>query len=474
MTTAHELHTERARYLTRRWFLRDCGVGLAGIALHSLLSREATAQSGNLLRARQPHFPAKVKRVVYLFHAGAPSHLELYDHKPQLTKHDGKLPPPELLEGYRSAFINPNSALLGPQYSFARHGQSGIELSEILPHTAGVVDDLCLIRSMNTDAVNHAPAQLLMNTGSQQFGRPSFGAWTMYGLGTEGKDLPGYVVLNSAHGTSGGASNYGSGFLPTSYGGIPFRSTGDPVLYLSNPRGFDDETQRASLDSLRRLNKLALADAGDAEIEARIQSFETAYRLQSSAPELMDLAQEPRKVLDLYGVKDPKESSYARNCLLARRLLERGVRFVQLFHEAWDQHTNLKKTIKKNCRDTDQATAALVKDLKQRGLLEDTLVIWGGEFGRTPMVQDNDDGRDHHNRCFTMWLAGGGVKQGHVHGETDELGFNVARDPVHVHDLNATLLHLLGFDHTRLTFRSQGRDFRLTDVHGHVVQDILA
>jgi len=477
MTTAHELHVERSRYLTRRWFLRDCGVGFAGIALHSLLSREAAARSGDLLRARQTHFPPKVKRVVYLFHAGAPSHLELYDYKPQLQKHDGKLPPAELLEGYRSAFINPNSALLGPKYSFARHGQSGIELSELLPHTAGIVDDLCLIRSMNTDAVNHAPAQILMNTGSQQFGRPSLGAWTLYGLGTEGKDLPGYVVLNSLKGTSGGASNYGCGFLPTSYGGIPFRSTGDPVLYLSNPKGFDDETQRASLDRLRRLNELALADAGDPEIGARIQSFEGAYRLQSSAPELMDLAQEPQKVLDLYGIKDPKESTYARNCLLARRLLERGVRFVQLFHEAWDQHSNLTKALKKNCGDTDQGTAALVEDLKRRGLLDDTLVIWGGEFGRTPMVQDDKDGkdgRDHHNRCFTMWLAGGGVKRGHVHGETDELGFNIARDPVHVHDLNATLLHLLGFDHTRLTFRSQGRDFRLTDVHGDVVRDVLA
>ena len=475
MTTPDERHTQLARSLTRRWFLRDCGVGLAGIALNSLLAGESpAAPSRGPLAPRQPHFPAKAKRVVYLCHSGAPSHLELFDHKPELTRHNGKLPPVELLEGYRAAFINPNSALLGPKYSFARHGQSGIELSEILPHTAKIIDDLCFIRSLHTEAVNHAPAQIMMNTGSQQFGRPSFGAWSLYGLGSQSADLPGYVVLSSARGTSGGASNYGCGFLPTSYSGIPFRGAGDPVLYLSNPSGFDDETQRSSLNSLRRLNDLALAGTGDPEIAARIQSYETAYRLQSSAPELMDLAREPQATLDLYGIKDPKQSSYARNCLLARRLLERGVRFVQLFHEAWDQHDNLTKAIKQNCENTDQGTAALVQDLKQRGLLDDTLVIWGGEFGRTPMVQGGNDGRDHHNRCFTVWLAGGGIKSGHVHGETDELGFNIARDPVHVHDLNATLLHLLGFDHTRLTYRFQGRDFRLTDVHGHVVQDVLA
>ena len=475
MSLLNELSQQRALFLTRRWFLRDCGVGLAGIALNSLLASDSPAAlSRSPLAPRQPHVPPKAKRVVYLFQAGAPSHLELFDHKPQLAKHDGQLPPPELLKGYRAAFINPNSALLGPKYSFARQGQCGMELSELLTHTAKLADDLCLIRSMRTEAVNHAPAQIMMNTGSQQFGRPSFGAWTLYGLGSESADLPGYVVLTSGRGTSGGASNYGSGFLPTSYAGIPFRGSGDPVLYLSNPKGFDDETQRVSLDSLRRLNQLALAETGDPEVAARIQSFETAYRLQSSAPELMDLASEPQSIFELYGIKDAKESNYARNCLLARRLLERGVRFVQLFHEAWDQHTDLTKNLKKNCENTDQATAALVQDLKQRGLLDDTLVIWGGEFGRTPMVQGSNDGRDHHNRCYSIWLAGGGVKGGHVHGETDELGFNIARDPVHVHDLNATLLHLLGFDHTRLTYRFQGRDFRLTDVHGHVVRDILA
>ncbi len=476
MAIERQLQQALAQYLSRRWFLRECGIGLAGIAAGSLLARDTAAAPvlGNPLATRQPHFPAKAKRVIYMFQAGAPSHLELFDNKPELSKRDGQLPPADLLKGYRAAFINPNSALLGPKYKFARHGQSGMELSELLPHIASIADDICLIRSMQTDAVNHAPAQILMNTGSQQFGRPSFGAWTLYGLGSECEDLPGFVVLTSAKGTSGGASNYGCGFLPTTYGGIPFRSAGDPILYLSNPRGMDDETQRASLDTLYRLNDMGLKAAGNPETAARIQSYEMAYRLQTSAPELMDLGKEPKEVLEKYGIQDPKEASFARNCLLARRLIERGVRFVQLFHEAWDQHANLTKDVKKNALDTDQASAALVRDLKQRGLLDDTLVIWGGEFGRTPMVQGGNDGRDHHNRCFSIWLAGAGLKAGHVHGQTDEFGFNVVNDAVHVHDLNATLLHLLGMDHTRLTFRFQGRDHRLTDVHGNLVQGILA
>lgn len=476
MSLNHSIKSELARYVTRRWFLRDCGVGLAGIAAASLAAREVSAapESANPLAPRLPHFPAKAKRVIYMFNAGAPSHLELYDNKPELTKRNGQLPPAELLKGYRAAFINPNSALLGPKFKYAKHGQSGMELSEVLPNIASVADDICLIRSIQTDAVNHAPAQIMMNSGSQQFGRPSFGSWTVYGLGSESEDLPGFVVLTSAKGTSGGASNYGCGFLPTMYGGIPFRSAGDPVLYLSNPPGIDRETQRASLDTLQRLNSQTLDAAGDPEIAARIQSYEMAYRLQTSAPELMNLGTESKETLDMYGVKDPKESSYARNCLLARRLIERGVRFVQLFHEAWDQHGNLTAGVKQNALDTDKASAALVKDLKQRGLLQDTLVVWGGEFGRTPMVQGGNDGRDHHNRCFSMWAAGGGIKPGHTHGQTDDFGFNVASDPVHVHDLNATLLHLLGFDHTRLTYRFQGRDYRLTDVHGNVVKGILA
>ena len=465
-----------ARYVSRRWFLRDCGLGLAGIAAGALASRQSIAapQADNPMAVRQPHFPPKAKRVIYMFNAGAPSHLELFDHKPELTKRNGQLPPAELLKGYRAAFINPNSALLGPKFKFERHGQCGMELSEVLPHTASIADEICLIRSLQTDAVNHAPAQIMMNTGSQQFGRPSFGSWTLYGLGSECEDLPGFVVLTSAKGTSGGASNYGCGFLPTMYGGIPLRRAGDPVLYLSNPKGIDAETQRASLDSLQRLNRMTQEIVGDAETAARIQSYEMAFRLQTSAPELMDLSGESKETLEMYGIKDPKESSYARNCLLARRLAERGVRFVQLFHEVWDQHGNLTAGIKQNALDTDKASAALVRDLKQRGLLKDTLVVWGGEFGRTPMVQGGNDGRDHHNRGFSVWLAGGGIKAGHIHGQTDEFGFNVVADPVQVHDLTATLLHLLGFDHLRHTYRFQGRDYRLTDIHGNVVNGILA
>jgi hypothetical protein len=468
------LKSQISNLICRRWFLRDCGIGLAGIAASSLLAKDGFAAPENPLAPRLPHYPAKAKRVIYIFQAGAPSHLELFDHKPELTKRNGQLPPAELLKGYRAAFINPNSALLGPKFQFAKHGQCGMELSEVLPHTAKIADDICLIRTLHTEAVNHAPAQIMMNSGAQQFGRPSFGSWSVYGLGSESSDLPGYVVLTSARGTSGGASNYGCGFLPTMYGGIPFRSTGDPVLYLSNPPGVDADSQKASLDTLNRLNQLAAKTVGDPEIAARIQSYEMAYRLQTSAPELMNLAGESKETLDRYGIKDPNQANFARNCLLARRLVERGVRFVQLFHEVWDQHGNLTNGVKANAGDTDQPSAALIADLKERGLLKDTIVIWGGEFGRTPMVQGGNDGRDHHNRCFSVWLAGGGIKPGTTYGETDDLGFNIAKDPVHVHDLHATLLHLLGLDHERLTFRFQGRDYRLTDVHGKVVQGILA
>jgi len=391
-----------------------------------------------------------------------------------LEKFGGTLPPAELLKGYRAAFINPNSTLLAPKYKFAKYGQSGTELSEILPHLAEVVDDITIVKSMQTDAFNHAPAQIFMNTGSTQFGRPSMGAWTTYGLGSESQELPGYVVFSTGtKGTSGGSGNWGSGFLPTAYQGVPFRGQGDPVLYLSNPTGVDNQVQRDSLDSIRRLNEMHLADVGDPEIATRINSFELAYRMQSSAPELMDIAKESKETLEMYGAK-PGESSYANACLLARRLVERGVRFVQIFHEAWDHHSGLTKGLKDQCGKTDQASAALVKDLKQRGMLEDTLVIWGGEFGRTPMVQGGNDGRDHHPKAFTMWMAGGGLKPGLVLGESDEFGFNAVKDPVHVHDLHATLLHLLGFDHTKLTYRFQGRDFRLTDVRGELVTKLLA
>jgi hypothetical protein len=471
------IHRDELKHLvSRRWFLRDAGVSLGSIALLSIFSRAQGATKTlpqNPLAPKQPHYAPRAKRVIHIFQAGAPSHLDLFDYKPELAKRTGKLPPPELLKDYRAAFINPNSALLGPKFAFERHGRSGAEISELLPHTAGVADDICVIRSMHTDAVNHAPAQIMMNTGSQQFGRPSLGAWSLYGLGSESENLPGYVVLSSGNGTSGGASNWGCGFLPTIYAGIPFRSTGDPVLYLSNPKGFDDETQRESLDVLRKLNELSLSNHHDPETLARIQAYEMAYRMQSSAPELMDFASEPKHILESYGV-DPAKPGFARNCLLARRLVERGVRFVQLFHEAWDQHGDLKGGLTRNCKETDKPSAALIADLKQRGLLEDTLVIWGGEFGRTPMAQGTDDGRDHHNRSFSIWMAGGGIKPGMTYGATDDLGFNVTENPVHVHDLNATVLHLLGFDHTRLTHRFQGRDFRLTDVHGEVVKGILS
>ena len=464
--------------VARRWFFQQCGVGLGAMALGDLFRQggyaAADEASAEPLAPKAPHFAPKAKRVIFLFMAGAPSHLELFDNKPQLAKFDGTLPPPGLLDGYRAAFINPNSKLLGPRFKFARHGQSGAELSELLPHLAGVADDVAVVKSLTTDAFNHAPAQILMSTGSTQFGRPSLGSWATYGLGSETHDLPGFVVFSSgSKGPSGGNSNWGSGFLPTLHQGVPFRSSGDPVLYLSNPQGVDDALQRDSLDAVRALNTIRLGATGDPEISTRINSFEMAFRMQSSAPEVMDLSREPRHVLEMYGA-EPGKPSFANNCLLARRLIERGVRFVELFHEAWDQHGNLVNDLKKNCLNTDRASAALVKDLKQRGLLDDTLVVWGGEFGRTPMVQGGSDGRDHHPNAFTMWLAGGGIKPGVTLGETDDLGFRVAKDPVHVHDLHATILHLLGFDHTRLTYRFQGRDFRLTDVSGRVVKELLA
>jgi hypothetical protein len=471
-----------ARLVARRWFMRDCGIGLGTMALAHLLggdssSGAATASSAaatDPLSPRAPHHPAKAKRVIFLFMAGAPSHLELFDNKPELAKFDGQLPPAELIKNYRAAFINPNSKLLGPRFKFARHGRCGAEIGELLPHLAGIADDITIVKSLVTDAFNHAPGQIMMNTGSQQFGRPSMGAWTLYGLGAESQNLPGFVVMNSGKkGPSGGNSNWGSGFLPTVYQGVAFRTSGEPVLYLSNPPGVDRQMQRESLDTLANLNRRRLDAIGDPEIATRINSFEMAYRMQASAPELMELGQESAETLAMYGA-EPGKPSFANNCLLARRMIERGVRYVQLFHEAWDQHGNLKADLQKNCKDTDQACAALVADLKQRGLLEDTIVIWGGEFGRTPMVQGGDDGRDHHPNAFTMWLAGGGFKPGATIGATDDLGFNAVEDVIHVHDLHATILHQLGFDHTRLTYRFQGRDFRLTDVHGRVVEKLLA
>ena len=480
-STAAEFAKQQASSASRRWFLQQCGIGLGHIALTSLLAGESSAgpapgDAGRVdgLAVKSPHHPAKAKNVILLFMGGGPSQFEMFDYKPALERLDGTLPPADLLDGYRAAFINPNSRLLGPKYKFAKHGQSGTELSELLPHTASVVDDLCIVRSLKTDAFNHAPAQLLMSTGSQQFGRPSMGSWVTYGLGSESRDLPAYIVFNSgSKGPSAGSGNWNSGFLPTVHSGVEFRSGGDPVLYLSNPPGVDRPMQRQTLDAVNQLNRQRLDVMGDPEIATRVASYEMAFRMQASAPDVMAFDQEPQHVLDMYGAQ-PGQSSFANNCLLARRLVQRGVRFVQLFHESWDQHGGLTRAIKQNCQDTDQACAALIKDLKRQGMLEDTLVVWGGEFGRTPMVQGGNDGRDHHPNAFTMWMAGGGIKPGLVYGATDELGFNPVENPLHVHDLHATILHQLGFDHKQLTYRFQGRDYRLTDVHGNVIDDLIA
>ncbi|NDD64405.1 MAG: DUF1501 domain-containing protein [Acidobacteria bacterium] len=479
MNYRDEIRVERRRLVSRRHFFGDCAVGLGSLALASLLGDRtiAATRETNPLAPKRPHFPGRAKRVIYLFQAGGPSQLEMFDNKPGLAKYNGKPCPPELLKGQTLAFIKPDAALFSTQFKFSRHGQSGAEMSEALVHLPRVADQLTIIRSMMTDAVNHAPAQIMMQTGSVQFGRPSFGSWVTYGLGSESQDLPAFVVLSSAGGTSGGSSLWGSGFLPTVYQGVPFRRSGEPILSLASPRGVTREMQRDTLDTLKELNQHLLDKTGDAEIATRINSFEMAYRMQESAPELMDLSRETKATIELYGA-EPGKNTYANNCLLARRLIERGVRFVQLYHEAWDHHGQVHKGTIAQCKETDQANTALLIDLKQRGLLDDTIVIWGGEFGRTPMIQGEPDGsnalgRDHHNRAFTMWLAGGGFKPGITHGETDEIGFNVARDPVHVHDLHATLLHLLGFNHEKLTVRFQGRDFRLTDVHGVVQEGLL-
>ena len=483
----HECELGSNRYdgnpadITRRHFFRECGVGVGKIALASLLADSAAAspQIRNPQSAiRNPHYSPKAKRVIHLFMAGAPSQLDLFDYKPDLTKYEGKPIPPSVIMGQRYAFIRSDAAVLGPRYKFKKHGRSGAELSEMLPFLAEVVDDICLVKSVRTDQFNHAPAQIFFNTGFSQPGRPSIGSWVTYGLGSEAKDLPGFVVMSTGAGISGGAANWSSGFLPTVHTGVRFRHQGDPILNVRNPAGVDDRLQRDTLDLAGELNRMRVQAVGDPEIEARIEAYEMAYRLQSSAPDLMDLRSESKATLDMYGV-DLEKPSFARACLLARRMIERGVRFITIYNEGWDAHSDVAGNLKNNCGATDKASAALVKDLKQRGLLEDTLVIWGGEFGRTPMVETNTAlgrslGRDHHPQAYTMWLAGGGIKPGITFGKTDDLGFNVVENPVHVHDLQATILHLLGLDHERLTYHYQGRDFRLTDVHGVVVKDILA
>jgi hypothetical protein len=474
---------EHGLQITRRHFFGRTATGLGVAALASLLGEAVVAKPTS---GQNPHFAPKAKRVIYLFQSGAPSQMDLFDYKPALRDLRGTELPASVRRGQRLTGMTSrqDSFPVAPsKFAFARHGHCGAWVSDLLPHTARIVDDLCFVKSLYTEAINHDPAITFFQTGAQLAGRPSIGSWLSYGLGSENRDLPAFVVMVSI-----GSGNpvdqplydrlWGSGFLPTRYQGVQFRSVGDPVLYLSNPPGFDRDSRRRLLDDLAKLNRMKLEETGDPEVTTRIEQYELAYRMQTSVPELLDVSREPRHVLDLYGPEVRRPGSYAFNCLLARRLAERGVRFVQLFHRGWDQHTNLPKQITGQCRDTDQPSAALIVDLKQRGLLDDTLVVWGGEFGRTVYCQGtltpDDYGRDHHPRCFAVWLAGGGVKPGSSYGATDDYCYNITQNPVHVHDLHATMLHLMGIDHTRLTYRFQGRDFRLTDVHGNLVEPILA
>ena len=485
---------EKHMLLTRRHFFGVGTFGLGTGALASLLQDELLGQTPPSAPTKAsldrlptlPHYEPKAKRVIYLFQSGAPSQVDLFDHKPNLRELRGTELPDSIRQGQRLTGMTATQASfpVAPSlFKFAQHGESRAWVSELLPHTAKVADELCFIKSMYTEAINHDPAITFFQTGAQLAGRPSIGAWLSYGLGSGNNDLPAFVVMVSqAKGRPAGQPLYdrlwGSGFLPTRYQGVKFRSVGDPVLYLSNPPGVNRATRRHFLDDLTQLNQLKLNDFGDPEIATRIAQYELAYRMQTSVPELTDLSGEPDNIFKLYGPDSQKPGTFAANCLLARRLAERGVRFIQLFHRGWDQHTKLPKDIVGQCQDTDQGSAALIQDLKQRGMLEDTLVVWGGEFGRTVYCQGkltaDDYGRDHHPRCFTIWLAGAGVKPGTSYGETDDYCYNITHDPVHVHDLQATILHSLGIDHTRLTFKYRGRHFRLTDVHGNVVTSILA
>jgi Protein of unknown function (DUF1501) len=470
--------------LTRRHFLGRAGAGLGGIALLSLLLEDAarSAPASDPLAPKKPHFAPKAKRVIYLSMFGAPSQLDLFDHKPELIKRDGQPVPESLVKGQEFVFIgNGKTQLLASPWKWSRHGRNGTWLSDRLPHHRAIVDDVAFVHTMQTNEMNHVPATLLLQTGSPRMGRPAMGAWVTYGLGTANRDLPGFVVLASGKASRCGSTCWSSGFLPTHYQGVQLRSQGDPVLYLSNPPGIDRELRRASLDTLNELNNRALVRLNDPEIATRISAFELAFRMQTSVPNLLDLRKEPKHVLRLYGA-EPGKPSFAGNCLLARRLVESGVRFVQLVHGGWDHHgggdQNLLTNLPQRAREVDQGAAALIQDLKHRDLLKDTLVVFGGEFGRTPMLQGERSatnlGRDHLRTAFTVWLAGGGVKPGLHLGETDDFGMKPVRDAVHVHDLQATILHLLGLEHTRLTYKYQGRAFRLTDVHGKVVEKLLA
>ena len=467
--------------LGRRSFLQRFGMGVGAMALTDLMAGKAPAATSGMLG--DPHFAPKAKRIIYLFQSGGPSQIDLFDHKPLLKEKNGAELPAEVRGMQRLTAMSANQSsfpLVASPFEFKQHGQSGAWMSNLLPATSLVADDLCIIKSMHTQAINHGPGVTMMQTGSQFPGRPSMGAWVDYGLGSANGNLPAFVVLVTKN--KGGqpllARLWGNGFLPTRHQGVRFRSGKDPVLYLSNPDGVDAKSRRMMLDRLRELHQLQLEQTGDASVEARIQQYELAFRMQSSIPEVADMSDEPEYVLREYGNDSRNAGSYAANCLMARRLAERGVRFIQLYHQGWDHHGALPKSIRTQCRETDQATAALINDLKRRGLLEDTLVVWGGEFGRTNYSQGKVSGgtfgRDHHPRCFTMWMAGGGVKAGISYGQTDPYSYNVAENPVHVHDLQATIMHLLGIDHERLTYRHQGRDFRLTDIHGNIVTDILA
>lgn len=467
------------REQTRRHFFENCAVGAGAIGLAALMQEEQRAQAGPSALGKT-HHPPKAKNVIFLFMAGGPSQLELFDFKPKLQELEGDVIPESYVEGKQFAFLKKDAKLLGTRRKFKKHGASGTELSDAIPHLASVADDITILKSMKTDVFNHGPAKLFMNTGTQQFGRPSMGAWVTYGIGSESQNLPGFVVLQSGpRGPRGGTPLWGSGFLPTTYQGVPFLNGADPILNLSNPAGIDKKRQSEFIDTVNQLNRLRLEKTRDPEISTRISAYEMAYRMQSSAPELMDLSGETKETLDLYGV-DPAKPSFARNCLLARRLIEKGSRFVQLYHTDWDHHgnkgTDLGDSLDARCLETDQSSAALVKDLKQRGLLDDTLVIWGGEFGRTPQGEPRDlIGRDHHIDAFTMWVAGGGTKAGVTIGETDELGYYSVEDTIHVRDFHATVLHLLGIDHNELSYFYQGLDFRLTGVEeAHLVQKILA
>ncbi len=476
-----QISIDQLRQATRRQFFERCGVGVGSLALTSLLAAEqasARTATANPMAPRSPHHTPRAKSVIFLFMAGGPSQLDLFNDKPALRKHHGESPPPSYLDGKRFAFLKGTEKLLGSSQKFHRYGDCGQELCDLLPYHRQIVDEVCWLHGLRTDVFNHGPAKLFVNTGSPQPGRPSMGSWVTYGLGSEAADLPGFVVLQSGpRGPRAGASLWSSGFLPTTFQGVPFRSGPEPILNLTSPAGLTRPRERRFVDVLSGLNQLHLEQVGDPEIATRIAAYEMAYQMQSSAPDLMDISQESASTLEQYGAT-PGKPSFASNCLLARRLVERGVRFVQLYHTNWDHHggptENLEKHFPDICRDVDQASAALVLDLKQRGLLNDTIVIWGGEFGRTPMgeVRENT-GRDHHIDAYSMWVAGGGFKAGLVHGQTDDLGLGAVEHGKHVHDLQATILHLLGFNHERLTFRFQGRDFRLTDVHVHVLRDLI-